>query len=58
MAVFTLPKNSKIGQGKTYKAAPGATRSSDMPRPRLAASPAHIRSAQACATDWLMPGGR
>ena len=26
MAVFTLPKNSKIGQGKTYKAAPGARR--------------------------------
>ena len=26
MAVFTLPKNSKIGQGKTYKAAPGASR--------------------------------
>ena len=26
MATFTLPKNSKIGQGKTYKAAPGATR--------------------------------
>lgn len=26
MATFTLPKNSKIGQGQTFKAAPGATR--------------------------------
>jgi succinate dehydrogenase / fumarate reductase iron-sulfur subunit len=26
MATFTLPKNSRIGQGKRYKAQPGATR--------------------------------
>ena len=26
MAVFTLPKNSKVGKGTTYKAAPDATR--------------------------------
>ena len=26
MATFTLPKNSRIGKGATYKAAPGATK--------------------------------
>ena len=26
MATFTLPKNSKIGQGQTYQAAPDATK--------------------------------
>ncbi len=26
MAVFTLPKNSRVGAGQTYKAAPGAAR--------------------------------
>lgn len=29
MATFTLPKNSKIGTGKTYKAVPGATRTKE-----------------------------
>ncbi|HTR17678.1 MAG TPA: succinate dehydrogenase iron-sulfur subunit, partial [Acetobacteraceae bacterium] len=26
MATFTLPKNSTIGQGRTFRAAPGAKR--------------------------------
>ncbi len=29
MATFTLPKNSKIGQGQTFKAAPGANRTKE-----------------------------